>query len=180
MLKANQLFDRFSQASFSYACLSSPGCQALREGTPGVSATANTQIFELSKSVLTKYVDLSIPVRASESPLHKGLWRDHMSPCSRWCRLAAAVIVIVSLPCPTREKARLRPYVVAQFLFTIWGESEPTSLSKEDFLHRASFWVLLHRAGELSLGLVPKIGLLSIKESRNTWFLNSNPSSATH
>lgn len=135
MLKVTQLFDRLFQASFSYTCLSSPGCQALREGSPGVSATANTQIFELSKSVLTKYVDLSIPVRASESPLRKGLWRDHMSPCSCWCRLAAAIVVIVSLPCPTREKARLHPYVVARFLFTVWGEYECTSLSKEDFLH---------------------------------------------
>lgn len=97
-----------------------------------------------------------------------------MSPCSCWC-LAAVVIIIVSLSSPTREKARLHPYVMARFLFSVWGEREPTSLSKEDFLHAEQV------SGVLSLGLVPKIGILSIKEPRKKhWFLSSNPSPATH
>ena len=122
----------FFQASFSCTCLSSPGCQTLREGSPGVLATADIQSFELRKGSLIKCVDLSNPVRASESTLLEGPQKAHIYLYV----LVGVIVPLLLLSAFYAQLGKKQGYVymsVAQFLFTVWEEREPTSLSKEDF-----------------------------------------------
>ena len=88
--------------------------------------------FELRKGSLIKCVDLSNPVRASESTLLEGPQKAHIYLYV----LVGVIVPLLLLSAFYAQLGKKQGYVymsVAQFLFTVWEEREPTSLSKEDF-----------------------------------------------